>query len=200
MKRSEGTRPPRTIRSRPRSRRGAIRTAAVAGVAAAALAAGGSYAAWVPRNSIGTPQIKKGAVVSKKIRTGAVRRSEIATGAVAASEIAAGALPRAYAVVEGWPNVGISTEQSERMGTATASLGDEGYVCIDDLGFDPRNAQVTLLGTGQNAVNSVLNVSLAATADVTQCPGAEDASVVAIDAASGVFDPTPPSFYLTLYD
>lgn len=173
---------------------------AVAGLTAAALAAGASYAAWVPRNSIGTPQIKKGAVVSRKIRTGAVRQSEIATGAVAAPEIAAGALPRAYALIEGWPNVMISGNQSERMGDATASLGAEGYVCIDGLGFDPRNVQVTLLGTGQNAVNSVVNVTLAATADVDQCPGGEDMSVVAIDAANGIFDPTPPSFYLTLYD
>lgn len=177
-----------------------LRAAVIAGLSVAALAAGGSYAAWVPRNSVGSKQIKKGAVISPKIRTGAVRRSEIATGAVAAPEIAAGALPRAYALIEGWPNVGIAEDSSQRMAGATATLGDEGYVCLDDLDFKPLNVQTTLLGTGQNAVNSILNTTIAATTDVSQCPGGEDASFVAIDASSGVIDPTPPGFFVTLYD
>lgn len=177
-----------------------LRAAVIGGLSVAALAAGGSYAAWVPRNSVGSNQLKKGAVISRKIKTGAVRSSEIATGAVAAPEIAAGALPRAYALIEGWPNVRIVEESSQRMTSASATLGDEGYVCIDGLDFQPLNVQATLLGTGQNAVNSVLNATLGTTADLSQCPGAEDVALVAIDAASGVIDPTPPGFFLTLYD
>ncbi len=187
-----------------------LRASVVGGLAVAALAAGGSYAAWVPRNSVGSNQLKKGAVISKKIGAGAVRRSEIATGAVAepeiaagavgAPELAAGAVPRAYALIEAWPNVGIAESASERMGSATASLGAEGYVCLDGLDFEPRNAQTTLLGTGQNALNSTLNATLGSIIDVSQCPGAEDAAFVAIDAASGVIDPSPPGFFLTLYD
>ncbi len=207
---NEGEKSPSRLRG-PVGRRGqALRAGVIGGLAVAALAAGGSYAAWIPRNSVGSNQLKKGAVVSKKIGTNAVRRSEIATGAVAepeiaagavgATEIAAGAVPRAYALIEAWPNVGILESASERMGSATATLGAEGYVCIDGLEFEPRNAQTTLLGTGQNALNSTLNATLGSVIDVSQCPGSEDAAFVAIDAASGVIDPSPPGFFLTLYD
>ena len=185
-------------------------TAVIVAIVTAAICAGGAYAVWLPRNSVGNNQLKKGAVSSKKIRNAAVRRSEIATGAVGPSEIAsgavgapevaAGAIPRAYGLIEGWPAVGIVQSASQRMEGASATLGAEGYVCLDDLGFDPSNAQTTVHGTGQNALNSTLNVTLGAFDDVDQCPGAEDASIVAIDASSGVIDPTPPAFFLTLYD
>ena len=190
---------------------GTVRFAALCGLCVAALAAGSSYAAWVPRNSVGTNQIRKAAVTSQKIRTAAVKSPEIARGAVTsgeiaqnavgAGEIAAGAVPRAYALIKGWPEVGIDTQSSQRMGQASATLGSDGYVCIDGLDFEPINLQTTLAGTGQNAVNSVLNASTAASGiDLDQCPGSEDAAIVAIDAASGVFDPTPPGFYVAFYD
>lgn len=188
-----------------------IRFVALAGLCVAALAAGGSYAAWVPRNSVGATQLKKGSVSTPKIRTGAVRSLQIARGAVqgpeiaseavGAGEIATGALPRAYALIRGWPSVAIEQASSQRVAQAAATLGTDGYVCITGLDFDPVNVQTTVLGTGQNAVNSILNASTKASGiDVDQCPGDEDVAVVAIDAASGVIDPTPPSFFLALYD
>lgn len=205
----EGTGKRSSGEGRARSGR-TLGAAAIVGLAIAAIGTGGAYAVWLPRNSVGSNQLKKGAVVSRKIRASAVKRSEIATGAVAsqeiaagavgADEIAAGAVPGAYGLIEGWPQVGIDQGESERLTGATATLGAEGYVCLDGLGFEPRNLQTTVLGTGQNAVNSTINATLSTTADVDQCPGAEDASFVAIDAASGVIDPTPPGFFLTLYD
>lgn len=114
---NEGEKSSSRLRGPGGSRRRTLRTGVIGGLAVAALAAGASYAAWIPRNSVGSNQLKKGAVISKKIRSGAVRRSEIATGAVAEpeiaagavgdSEIAAGAVPRAYALIEAWPDVGI---------------------------------------------------------------------------------------------
>jgi hypothetical protein len=56
---------------------------------------GASYAAFnLPRNSVGTKQIKKNAVTSAKIKLGAVTGEDVKNGSLSASDFGQGQLPR----------------------------------------------------------------------------------------------------------
>jgi hypothetical protein len=48
---------------------------------------GTAYAATLPRNSVGTPQLKKDAVTTKKLKNGEVRRADIGPDAVNAARV-----------------------------------------------------------------------------------------------------------------
>lgn len=54
---------------------------------------GTSYAAFVPRNSVGSKQLKKNAVTRSKIKKNAVTGSKIANRSVSAADLKAGTLP-----------------------------------------------------------------------------------------------------------
>lgn len=57
-------------------------------IALFAALSGVAYAAAVPRNSVGTPQLKNGAVTAPKLRNGAVVTGKIRNGAVVTEKIA----------------------------------------------------------------------------------------------------------------
>jgi len=61
-------------------------------IALFAALSGIAYAAAVPRNSVGTPQLKNGAVTAPKLRGGAVVAGKIRNGAVITEKIADGAI------------------------------------------------------------------------------------------------------------
>jgi hypothetical protein len=69
----------------------------VASLALAVALGGTGYAAvlTVPRNSVGTPQLKRSAVTSSKLRSGAVLSAKIARGAVTSMQVRNGTLLRA---------------------------------------------------------------------------------------------------------
>lgn len=54
---------------------------------------GTSYAAFVPRNSVGSKQLKKNAVTRSKIKKNAVTGSKIKNGSLSAADLKAGTLP-----------------------------------------------------------------------------------------------------------
>ena len=54
---------------------------------------GGAYAMTLPRNSVGTNQLKKNAVTSSKIKAGAVTGSKVKAHSLLSDDFAAGQLP-----------------------------------------------------------------------------------------------------------
>lgn len=193
--------------------------AVLAGVALAGALAGGAYAAKVPRNSVGTKQLKRAAVTAQKIRAQAVGASEIAkgavgsdeiaraavgsqeiaVGAVGADELAPGATPRAYAYVSGWPDIGIVSRLSRRMGSASATRQGT-FVCFDEIPFTVRSIQPTILRQSGAPVALIANATIASLSDVPECPGSEDATVQFLDPSSGEPYPAPPGFTVLFYD
>ena len=64
---------------------------------------GGAYAALVPRNSVGTAQLKKDAVRTSDIRNGAVTSAKVRNRSLLASDFRDGQLPRGATGVAGAP-------------------------------------------------------------------------------------------------
>lgn len=72
---------------------GHLRSNAIGYLALFVALGGVSYAATLPRNSVGTAQLKKNAVTAKKIKRGAVGTQAVADGSLLAADFKAGQLP-----------------------------------------------------------------------------------------------------------
>jgi hypothetical protein len=135
---------------------------------------GTSYAALtLPRNSVGSAQIKKGSVTAKKIKKNAVTSAKVKNRSLKAVDFASGQIPRGpagqtgAAGAQGLPgeatafarvgadgtldagtpsqNKGIvQANVQHNAGTATATSTGVGVYCFGGLGFAPRSAVVTL--------------------------------------------------------
>jgi hypothetical protein len=117
------------------------RFADVTSVLALFIALGGTtYAATaLPRNSVGTKQVRTGGVGKSELRTNSVGKSELRTGSVGKSEIATN---------------GVGATEVRKDAIDTTELKDAG-IQIGDISGDARNALAELSGvTVRTAVTS----------------------------------------------
>jgi|SRR5579884_1856149 len=172
-------------------------------LAALFVALGGtSYAAFaLPKNSVGTKQLKNGAVTTKKIKNGAVTNSKIANGAVTASKINTAGLTV--------PNA-LHASSADNATTATnaSTANNANHATTADTARAAAYAHVPTNGA-LDTVNSK-NVSAAkhvttgvyclnVTVPVTNMTGAADAGTTAAFAfVSGVLSSQDPSGFIPL--
>ncbi len=127
---------------------------------------GGAYAMTLPRNSVGTSQLKKNAVTSSKIKAGAVTASKVRAHTLLSRDFAAGQLPAgprgatggtgpkgdqgdpgsavAYGAFAG-SSTGVSISGAVKHLTAgNVSRAGPGAYCFSGLGFTPNNVVATL--------------------------------------------------------
>jgi hypothetical protein len=105
---------------------------------------GAAVAAGLPKNSVGTNQIKRGAVTAAKIKRGAVTSGKIAPKGVTAGKLGANA------VLPGNLGDGIITSAKLSDGAVIASKIKNGVVTINKL----NNGAVTTAKLDDGAVNS----------------------------------------------
>lgn len=105
---------------------------------------GAAVAAGLPRNSVGTRQIKRGAVTAAKLRRGAVTAGKIAPGAVVAGRLGANA------VLPGNLGKGIISTEKIADGAVNAAKIKNGAVTTNKL----NNGAVTTAKLGDGAVTS----------------------------------------------
>ena len=137
-----------------------------------ALAAGTSYAAekvHLPKNSVGTKQLKDGAVRSDKIKDGSVGSGDLAAGAVTAGKLDAATLaslsqPRAYGVFTGSGSLLVARSKNV---TVTKLDGQFGAYCVTPTaasGIDPTKTTIIATpdfndGTGTDHIVQIVNTT-----------------------------------------
>ena len=162
--------------------------------------AGTSYAAvTLPKNSVGTKQLQKNAVVSKKVKDGSLLAADFAAGQLPKGEQgppgAKGADGTAVAFARIAAN-GTVTEAWSKGVTQANVLYDFGTLgagryCISGLAFTPRNVIATVdAATGTTAAPLVR----AAVGQVSTCPVGTQITVLTTQAADG--SPVEQAFYL----
>lgn len=147
----------------------------VATLALFAAVAGGAYAAFkLPKNSVGTKQLKNGAVTTKKLAKGAVTTKKLATGAVTTQQLANGAVTAAN-VAAANQDGSASTPSLRTLGTGAteAAAGndprfDTGKV-IGTVSLDSTGPVCTFSVTKQSG-SSLLLLTFAATGSDEQAP------------------------------
>jgi hypothetical protein len=105
---------------------------------------GAAVAAGLPKNSVGTNQIKRGAVTAAKIKRGAVTSGKIAPKGVTAGKLGANA------VLPGNLGNGIISTEKISDGAVNAAKIKNGVVTTNKLG----NGAVTTAKLGDDSVNS----------------------------------------------
>jgi hypothetical protein len=105
---------------------------------------GAAVAAGLPKNSVGTKQIKRGAVTAAKIRRGAIISGKIAPKAVTAGKLGANA------VLPGNLGDGIITTEKISDGAVVASKIKNGVITTNKL----NNGAVTTVKLGDDAVTT----------------------------------------------
>ncbi|HET7455225.1 MAG TPA: hypothetical protein VFJ76_06860 [Solirubrobacterales bacterium] len=105
---------------------------------------GAAVAAGLPKNSVGTNQIKRGAVTAAKIKRGAITSGKIAPKGVTAGKLGANA------VLPGNLGNGIISTEKISDGAVTAAKIKNGVVTTNKL----DNGAVTSAKLGENSVNS----------------------------------------------
>jgi len=163
---------------------------------------GAAFAAvQLPKNSVGTKQLKKSAVTSAKVKDGALKAVDFGAGQLPAGpkgdqgptgkdgkEGKAGkegpegpaGTALAYARIEA--NGTLDASHSEGFASATITHPSEGHYCINGLGIEVNNAMTTpqFLNTASNAFIG----------DFPGCSGA-DVSVETVTASTGAFANVP---------
>ncbi len=107
---------------------------------------GSSYALTIPRNSVGTTQIKKNAVTRSKLKDGAVTSSKVKDRSLLADDFKAGQLPRGQRGPQG--DLGPQGERGPA-GQGATKL----FAYIRDL--DGANTANVQYGTGVTALNDL---------------------------------------------
>jgi hypothetical protein len=134
----------------------------VAYVALFAALGGTSYAAaTLPRNSVGSSQIRAGSVTSSKLANFSVTSAKVRNGSLTAADFAKGQLPQGPAGPQGaagpagpagsgavaFANVAqdgtVVASQSQGLGTSNIVHNVAGGYCIAGLAQAPRNVQLT---------------------------------------------------------
>ena len=139
---------------------------------------GTSYAAInsLPQNSVGTAQLKNGAVTPPKINASASLH------------------PTIYALV-GAQGI-VDTPQSSGFNSVLIRGAGPGIYCFHNLPFTPKGGSVTMLGAqGSNEGTGYLTISDSGQAP--DCLPGESVEVVTDNGVPG--DVFPESFYLVLY-
>ena len=151
----------------------------VVGIIALFVALGGtSYAAIVtlPKNSVGTAQIKNGAVTAGKINASARLR------------------PMIYARLES--DGSINKTRSSGITQAMVHLRKTSAFCFSNLPFTPKSGSVTIdYGQTGNGVGQQAQLEIA-TGAASDCNSGEHVEV-ATETVAGVFN--PQGFYVVLY-
>ena len=133
---------------------------------------GGAYAATLPGNSVGTPQLKNNAVTSSKIKAGAVTSSKVKDHSLLGRDFAAGQLPTGATGPQGAmgsqgangepgpkgepgsavaygafaaSSTGVSINgPAKNLAAANVSRAGAGAYCFSGLSFTPNNIVATL--------------------------------------------------------
>jgi hypothetical protein len=151
----------------------------VIGIIALFVALGGtSYAAVVsvPRNSVGTAQLKNGAVTAKKI-SAAARLSPVIY---------------AHVMIDGT----IDAAQSKGITQSMIHLRSTSAYCFSGLPFKPKNGSVAIDYAHATTEDSELAELEISTGTATDCNAGEHIEVATIS-TPGTYDQEP--FYLVLY-
>lgn len=113
---------------------------------------GGAYAFSVPRNSVGTPQLKNSAVTTKKLANDAVKTEKLAPGSVTALDIALGAV--------GSDAIGTEAVGSDEIGTNAVDSNEiaGGAVGVSEIGtngVDSDEIASSAVGAPEIGTNAV---------------------------------------------
>ena len=93
-----------------------------------ALGGVGYAATKLPKNSVGTKQLKANAVTAAKIKAGAVTGAKIATGAIDASKLAPGVIPAEKAAVVTLPPGASAPPETVKGSHGTLRMGEEATI------------------------------------------------------------------------
>ena len=172
---------------------------------------GTGYAAiTLPKNSVGSEQLKKNAVTSKKIKNGAVNSNEVKNGSLLSADFKSGQLPAgprgpegpqgprgpqgpkgdtgaagsaaAYALVDDLGDV--VGAQAKNITSANVTHPIIGTYCFSGLSFAPTNVLATINGnTGGGAGDAQASIFLAGEdpTTVAGCPAGAQAVVYTIN-------------------
>jgi hypothetical protein len=187
--------------------------ALVVSMVALVVAMGGAgYAAVaLPKNSVGTKQLKKGAVATKKIKNGAVTDPKIAKNTITGDRINLGTLgtvpnaghansatsansaqPVAFAHVSS--TGGLDTGNSKNVSSASLNMTTTSLYCLSGIPFTPKGGQATVdgaTGGAQDAAQFTLGT-------FSGCPDGTQAMVYTWSASAGG-TATPDPFFVVLY-
>ena len=150
---------------------------------------GTSYAAInsLPRNSVGTPQLKNNAVTATKIKNGAVTAAKISASA--------GLSPVIYAHV--LANGTIDTSQSKGITQSMVHLRSTSAFCFSSLPFTPKGGSVTMdYGDPFGSLAEVGQLQISSTANTVDCDTGEPVEVATLSDPSTY---APEAFYVVLY-
>src|SRR5215207_2580290 len=183
----------------------------VACIALVVAMGGTGYAAiTLPKNSVGSKQLKQNAVTSKKIKNGAVNPNKVKNGSLLSADFKSGQLPAgprgpegprgpqglqgpkgdtgtagsaaAYALVDDFGDV--VGAQAKNIASANVTHPGIGTYCFSGLSFAPTNIIATINGnTGNGAGDAQASVFLAGEdpTTVAGCPAGAQAVVYTID-------------------
>jgi hypothetical protein len=169
---------------------------------------GTGYAAiTLPKNSVGSKQLKKNAVTSKKIKKGAVNSKKVKNGSLLRADFKSGQLPAgargpagpqgpqgpkgdtgaagsaaAYALVN--EDGSVVAAQAKNITSANVTHPVIGTYCFSGLSFAPTNVLATINGnTGLGAGDAQASIFLAGEdpTTVAGCPAGAQAVVYTID-------------------
>lgn len=150
----------------------------------------------IPRNSVGTKQIKNGAVTSSKIKRGAVTGRQIklsSLGTVPSANTATtaqSAQPEAYANVEA--NGTLVTSVSKNVGAVTEVA--PGEYCLSGIPFTPAGGVATVAYAGSTTQYAQFGVG----AVNAGCPSGAQA-VVFTQKSNNSNNGSPANFFVVLY-
>ena len=154
-----------------RKLKGHVRSNAVAYLALFVALGGTSYAATLPRNSVGSAQIAKDAVTASEVRRDAVSTAEVKTGAIGsgelkdravqATDLAPGAIPGpvlGYARVQLGADNKADVDEARSLNITDANVRNAadataGFFCFRGLTFTPRQVLVTVEHSDTNLVD-----------------------------------------------
>jgi hypothetical protein len=186
---------------------GHVRRQPVAFIALFIALGGSSYAALaLPKNSVGTKQLKNGAVTGSKIKAGAISSAKINTAGLTVPDaqhshnadtatVAGGAPPLAYAHVRADGSFDAANSRN-----VTADVPNAGSVpnvtCLVGIPFTVKGAQVTV--DFNDSGTQFAQVALGA-GDGTHvaCPAGTKAYVWTANTSNGVG--SPAAFFVELY-
>jgi hypothetical protein len=179
----------------------------VACIALVVALGGASYAAGVlPKNSVGSKQLKRNAVTSKKIKNGAVNSSKVKNGSLVGADFKQGELPAgpqgpqgpqglqgpkgdtgaagsaaAYALVS--DDGTVNTAQAKNIAQANVTHSFGGTYCFSGLSFAPTNVIATINGNTGNGAGDAQASIFTPSDDPTSfnCPAGAQAVVYTID-------------------
>jgi hypothetical protein len=175
---------------------------------------GTGYAAiTLPKNSVGSKQLKQNAVISTKIKNGAVNSNKVKNGSLLSADFRSGQLPAgprgpegpqgrqgpqglkgdtgaagsaaAYALVDDLGDV--IGAQAKNIASANVTHPDVGTYCFSGLSFAPTNIIATINGnTGNGAGDAQASIFLAGEdpTTVAGCPAGAQAVVFTINNAN----------------